>query len=64
MRVRKRVHTDQEQIRVPVNREEARLERGPDGELRIRKEVVEDEETIEVEVQREQADIDDGDPQR
>jgi uncharacterized protein YjbJ (UPF0337 family) len=64
MKVRKRMHADQKQIRVPVNREEARLERGPDGELRIRKEVVEDEETIEVEVQREQADIDNGDPQR
>ncbi len=60
VRVRKRVQTDQKQIKVPVNREEARLERGPDGELRIRKEVVEDEETVEVDVQREHADIDDG----
>lgn len=60
MKVRKQVHTDQKQIRVPVNREEARLERGPDGEMRIRKEVVEDEETIEVEVQRERANVDDG----
>ena len=66
MRVRKRVRTDREQVRVPIKREEVRLEQDPSGEMRIRKEVVEDEETVEVDLQREQVDLDDGEgnPQR
>ena len=58
-RVRKRVRTDREQVRVPVKREEARVEQGPDGELHIRKEVIEDEQTIEVDVNREEVDLED-----
>ena len=60
MRVRKRVRTDREQVRVPIKREEVRLEQDPSGEMRIRKEVVEDEETVEVDLQREQVDLDEG----
>jgi len=59
LRVRKRVRTDREQVRVPVKREEARVEQGPDGELHIRKEIVEDEQTIEVDVNREEVDLED-----
>ena len=59
-RVRKRIRTDREQVRVPIKREEVRLEQEPGGEMRIRKEVVEDEETVEVDLQREQVDLDDG----
>ena len=58
-RVRKRVRTDREQVRVPVKREEARVEQGSDGELHIRKEVIEDEQTIEVDVNREEVDLED-----
>jgi hypothetical protein len=56
-RVRKRIRTDREQVRVPIKREEVRLEQEPGGEMRIRKEVVEDEETVEVDLQREQVDL-------
>jgi stress response protein YsnF len=56
-RVRKRIRTDREQVRVPIKREEVRVEQDPSGEMRIRKEVVEDEETIEVDLQREQVDL-------
>ena len=56
-RVRKRILTDGEQVRVPIKREEVRLEQEPGSEMRIRKEVVEDEETVEVELQREQVDL-------
>jgi len=59
LRVSKRVRTDREQVRVPVKREEARVEQGPDGELHIRKEVIEDEQTIEVDVNREEVDLED-----
>jgi len=40
MSVRKRVRTDREQVRVPIKREEVRLEQEPGGEMRVRKEVV------------------------
>jgi stress response protein YsnF len=63
MRVQKRVRTDREQIRVPKEHEEVRVERVPTEEggeeLRVRKETVEDEEVVEVDVDKEEVEVDD-----